>query len=136
MALVIGAFIGTVFAGPAYRDGVVVVPTNATSASVSVEFTGLGSNFGVIDRVVAYNGGGLGTGTVSFALEDVGGITRSIATSTNLPYGSSWYDWPKYGVVGYGQTNVIEYSARKVTVTVNQPAVTNTTRYLFGVFAK
>ena len=136
MALVIGAFVGTAFSGPAYRENTVVVPTNATSASVTVEFTGMGTSFGTIDRVIAVNSSGLGTGTVSFALYDLGGKRQTISTSTNLASGSTWYDCPKYGYVGYGVTNIVDYTARQVIVTVSQPAVTNVTRYLFGIYAK
>ena len=121
-------------AGNAYREGLITIGASMTNFTDSV-MLGKGEDFGFIDRVVGYNATNAGTGVVSFAMFDLGAKGAVISQSGNLTYGNFWTNSPRYAVSNGTVTNIAEYSAKRLLVTVYQTATNRTpTTYRWGIY--
>ena len=136
VALILGVGMSANFAeAGAYKEGKITIGANMSSYTEPVMLA-KGEEFGYIDRVVGYNSTDAGTGVVSFALFDCGTKGSVIAQSGNLTYGTLYTNTPRYLVSNATVTNMLEYSAKRLLVTVYQTATNRTpTTYKWGIYA-
>ena len=134
--------VGSVWAGGfLYTDSVMVTNGGTSAQSVFTIGSKTGDDISFVDRFVAVNVSGNGTGTVSFAAYDLG-VTVPVAVSGALTQGNAYTNWPRavFHDPAATSTNadpdfVAEpYSVRKCILSVSQEAVTNDTVYKFGVY--
>ena len=114
-------------------DGTLTVAAGATNAYDTAVIRGGESEtnyVSALDSVEAFNSSGSGTGAVSFAFANLSGAATVISTSSNLPPGAAWSDWPKrsYAAVSGSVTNAAAgpWYARYVTVRAAQAATNST----------
>lgn len=133
----------TVSAGPLggtmYKEVTIRVPAGATSTNaleIVPLYVGGMDDYQEIDRVVAYNVSGNGTGTVTFVTYDLDAVRTTLAAYGSLYAGQSGGATLRYQYIGGGQTNNLQYAARKLLINVSQIGVTNETVYKAGIFTK
>ena len=136
VALILGIGMSADFAeAGTYKEGTITIGASMTNLTESV-MLGKGEDFGFIDRVVGYNATDAGTGVVSFALFDCGAKGSVIAQSGSLVYGTLYTNSPRYLVSNATETNMMEYSAKRLLVTVYQTATNRTpTTYRWGIYS-
>ena len=135
VALILGVGMSADFAeAGTYKEGTITIGASMTNLTESV-MLGKGEDFGFIDRVVGYNATDAGTGVVSFALFDCGAKGSVISQSGNLIYGTLYTNSPRYIVSNATVSNMLEYSAKRLLVTVYQTATNRTpTTYKWGIY--
>lgn len=131
----------TVSAGPLggtmYKEVTIRVPAGATNALEIVPlYVGGLDDYQEIDRVVALNEGGNGTGVVTFVTLDLGSVRTTLGAYAGLYSGQSGGATLRYEYIGGGQTNNLQYAARRLLVNVSQIGVTNETVYKAGIYTK
>ena len=137
VALILGIGMSADFAeAGTYKEGTITIGASITNLTESV-MLGKGEDFGFIDRVVGYNATDAGTGVVSFALFDCGVKGAVISQSGNLAYGTLYTNTPRYSVSNASVSNIQEYSAKRLLVTVYQTATNRTpTTYRWGIYTR